>query len=101
MAVRGRSRQKGSGRQQEFDPGSPRLHRHHAKPNVVVAPFRLEPQPEGRSTRPALVTPGAAPADARSAAGPIWRCRILRAVEVGIDTAGQFRLVPVAAPLED
>src|SRR5206468_11580349 len=67
------------------------LHEDNSKANVVVATFRLEPQPKHRAAGPALVRPAPAPAHTRGR-----RCKI----HIRIDAAGQLGMIPIAAPLE-
>src|SRR5581483_10553974 len=67
--------------------------------DVVGPPLRLEPQPEGRPARPAVVAPGTAPANPRVVAGPVLRP--LHRRQVRVVAARQLRVVPVPAPLVD
>src|SRR5262249_4617098 len=71
-----------------------------AEADVIVAPLGLEPQPASGAAGPAVVGPGAAPADARMVARPVPLRRGLRRVQVGVDAAGEPGVIPVAAPLE-
>src|SRR6266700_3778470 len=64
---------------------------HDAKSDVVVSPFRLEPEAEGRPAGPTLVGPTSAPTHTRG------RCCEM---QIRIDTAGQVGMVPIPAPLE-
>src|SRR5207253_5841962 len=61
----------------------------------------FEAQSKGGAAGPAVVGPGSAPAHARDVARPVTEGRGFRGVQVGIDAAGQLRMAPVAAPLED
>src|SRR5580765_8006626 len=82
-------------------PNSSRLHRHDAEPNVVIPALRLEAQATRGAAGPAVVGPGAAAADAGIVAGAIPLRRGLRVMQIGVNAAGQFRVGPIAAPLED
>src|SRR6266853_6778610 len=68
-----------------------RLDAHDSKADVVVSPFGLEPEAEGRPAGPALVGPTPTPAHTRGR-----RCEM----QIRVDTAGQFGMVPIPAPLE-
>src|SRR5262249_45383713 len=76
-----------------------RPHRDDPEADVVVAPLRLEPLPEGGAGGPGLVRPAAAPARAGTAAVPVLRRRGLRVVQVRVGASGQPGMEPVAAPL--
>src|SRR5438552_376329 len=59
---------------------------------MVVAALRFEPQTKGGPARPALVSPTPTPANTRRSSGRI---------QVRINAAGKFCVVPVPAPLVD
>src|SRR3954471_7473589 len=75
-----------------------RLYEYDPEADMVVTPFGLEPEAEGRPAGPAVVAPGAAPADPRIGSVPVRLAAPGRQVRVG--AAGELRVVPVPAPLE-
>src|SRR5262245_53418709 len=67
---------------------------------MVVAPVRLETQSKGTPAGPAFVCPTTATARPGNVTVLAPGCRLLRVVQVGIDTARQLPVIPIPAPLE-
>src|SRR5436309_2249980 len=68
---------------------------------MIGAPLRLKPNPASGTAGPPFVGPTTAPPHAGEIASPIDLCGTPGGIQIGVHTARQLWVIPIAAPLKD